>query len=75
MANPKTKAIIACIFILLAGFTLLSWLASQTKSPTYDESQHSLGGWVALHYHDYRLNAENLPLWTHWAALPNPRTE
>jgi len=65
--NPHA---IACAALILI-FALLSWFATASKSPTHDEPQHALGGWLGLRYHDYRINAEDPPLWGYWAALPN----
>src|SRR6185436_4366415 len=65
--NPH--AIVCAALTLL--FTLLCWFATASKSPTYDESQHSLAAWAALHHADFRLDAEDPPLWMYWAALPN----
>src|SRR5277367_5492400 len=63
-------AAVACAAILGLS-TFLSYLAVASKSPTFDEPHHALAGWVGLHYGDFRLDPENLPLWEDWAALPN----
>ncbi|MBX3423713.1 MAG: glycosyltransferase family 39 protein [Pirellulaceae bacterium] len=43
--------------------------AASTKSATFDEPLHVLGGLLQWRHSDYRLNPEHPPLWKHWAAL------
>jgi hypothetical protein len=66
----RTWALLACTTLLLA-FATLAWLAASTKSPTYDEPYHALSAWTQLHRFDYRMDAEDPPLWKFLVALPN----
>jgi hypothetical protein len=61
---------IACA-LLLAFFASLAWTAILGKCATYDEPVHALASWLVLHHGDYRIDAENPPLWQHWAGLGN----
>ena len=67
---PAGVALAACALLLVAHAGL-SFLAARSKSPTYDEPLHALGGWLHLRHHDFRVNPEDPPLWKYWAALPN----
>jgi hypothetical protein len=58
-----------CVGLLLA-FAWLSRSAVRTKSSTYDEPIHAVGGWTHLRFGDFRNNFEDPPLWQYWAALP-----
>jgi hypothetical protein len=58
-----------CVALLLL-FCVLSRSAVRTKSSTYDEPIHALGGWTHLRFGDFRNNFEDPPLWQYWAALP-----
>ncbi|HEX3358473.1 MAG TPA: hypothetical protein VHS31_15980 [Tepidisphaeraceae bacterium] len=57
--------------MMLALFAALSWEAVASKCATYDEPVHALGSWMVLRHSDFRIDAENPPLWQHWAALAN----
>jgi hypothetical protein len=63
-------ALCGALLLLFAG---LSYGAVLTKSPTFDEPVQAVGGWLRLHYGDFRFNFEDPPLWEMWAALPNGR--
>src|SRR4051794_25251332 len=63
----------AAIGALLALFAALSYTAARTKSATYDEPLHAVGGFIELRYHDYRIDAENPALFGMWSALPHNR--
>ena len=58
---------------LLAMMCTLGWLAIQTKGPTMDEPLHALGGFLHVHYRDWRINPEDPPLWNYWFTLPHAR--
>jgi hypothetical protein len=51
------------LHVLIAGH------AASTKSATFDESVHSLGGMLQWRWSDYRLDPETPSLWKHLAAL------
>jgi hypothetical protein len=63
---------LACAALLAVMFAL-GWLAIQTKSPTMDEPLHALGGFLHVHYRDWRINPEDPPLWNYWFTLPHAR--
>lgn len=69
------RAAVAVVTVLLLAFAALSYSASRTKSPTYDEPMHLLGAWVHRHLGDFRINMEDPPLWHYVAALPLGRNE
>src|SRR5215211_7137374 len=71
MTRPRATLMVCAA--LLAIFAGLSWTATRSKSPTYDEPLHALGAWLHLHTGDFRVNPEDPPLWHYWAALPNGR--
>ncbi|CAN5386240.1 phospholipid carrier-dependent glycosyltransferase [soil metagenome] len=64
-----TLAICSALLIL---FGVLSFTAALTKSATYDEPLHVVGGFVHRHFSDYRINFEDPALFGMWAALPLP---
>ncbi|HAC91931.1 MAG TPA: hypothetical protein DCF63_15090 [Planctomycetaceae bacterium] len=51
------------LHVLIAGH------AASTKSATFDESVHALGGMLQWRWSDYRLDPETPSLWKHLAAL------
>jgi 4-amino-4-deoxy-L-arabinose transferase-like glycosyltransferase len=70
---PRARSAIlpaAGVAVLAAIFGMLSWAAVSTKSATADEPLHVVGGWMATHYHDFRCNPEDPPLWKYWACIP-----
>jgi hypothetical protein len=70
--NQKS-AVITCSALLLL-FATVAWLAVQTKGATCDEPYHALSAWVQSHYHDFRIDNEDPPLWQYWASLPNGKS-
>lgn len=62
-----TLAICAALLVL---FGTLSFTASLTKSATYDEPLHVMGGFVHRWFKDYRINFEDPALFGMWAAAP-----
>ena len=71
MPNRSAIALIprvVCAALLLL-FAVLSYSAALTKSATYDEPHHVLGGWVALHEGDFRVDFSNPPLPFYWAGI------
>jgi hypothetical protein len=68
-SQPGLTAV-ACVG-LLAAFAGLSWTASETKAPTFDEPLHAAAAWTLTHRGDFRVNPEDPPLWQYWAALPH----
>jgi hypothetical protein len=72
--SSLTPARASLIFLLLMGtFVSLSWLAVNSKSPTYDEPLHALAGWLHLRHHDFRIDPEDPPLWKYLAASCNEK--
>ena len=71
--EPKTwrgrVTLVICATLLIA-FAALSYSAVLTKSATYDEPLHLVGGFVHLHDLDFRINPEDPALFGYWAALP-----
>jgi hypothetical protein len=59
---------------LLLMFAGISWWASSTKSPAYDEPYHAVSSWLQLRFMDYRLDNEDPPLWQYWASLLNSKS-
>jgi hypothetical protein len=53
----------------IALFVVLSHSAALRKSATLDEPLHVASAFAATHLHDYRLDAENPPLWKYWSML------
>src|SRR5579872_5522953 len=60
-------ALVGCA-VFLAGFFVISWRASLTKSAAFDEPLHFTGAWVQTHYDDFRCNPEDPPLWKFYLA-------
>jgi hypothetical protein len=58
--------------VLLMGFAALSYTAGRTKSATFDEPLHLVGGLTIKSIGDYRVNPEDPPLLGRFAALPLP---
>lgn len=67
---PNRWVTLAICIAMLLVFAILSRTAVKTKSSTFDEPIHSIGGFTHLHYGDFRNNYEDPPLWQYWAALP-----
>jgi 4-amino-4-deoxy-L-arabinose transferase-like glycosyltransferase len=55
------------------AFGALSYSAVRTKSATFDEPLHVVGGFMHRFYGDYRINPEDPALLGLWAALPMDR--
>jgi hypothetical protein len=66
--RARRSAGIVCA-LLLALFGLLSYAAVSTKSATSDEPLHTAGAFTHVFMHDFRVNAEDPPLWNYWAML------
>jgi len=47
------------VIVLAATTWLLSWSATLSKSPTFDEPSHLLGGYTYWAFNDYRIQPEN----------------
>src|SRR3954466_14920824 len=69
-SNPSAALTCAA---LLAVFYVVSFLAVLTKCATIDEPLHAMGALIRVYYNDYRLNAEDPPLWNYWVMLPHSR--
>jgi 4-amino-4-deoxy-L-arabinose transferase-like glycosyltransferase len=54
---------------LLVLFAAMAYTAVLTKSATYDEPLHVVGGYLHLYDHDFRINPEDPALFGYWAAL------
>jgi hypothetical protein len=59
---------------LLTVYATLAWAAASRQSPAFDEPYHALSSWVQLRQRDFRIDAEDPPLWQYWAAIPNGST-
>jgi tetratricopeptide (TPR) repeat protein len=68
---PRRWPFVVLIAISLAAFSILSYTAAITKSPTFDEPLHAVAGAVHRQVHDYRIDIEDPPLWLYWAEMPN----
>jgi hypothetical protein len=68
-ARHRVVAWLAIALVALAA-TLLSNLASRTKSPTFDEPVHLLSSWLIVNKGDFRVNPEHPPLWKMIAGIP-----
>jgi hypothetical protein len=74
-ASPNKRfALIFCGLGLLL-FAILSYAAMHTKSATYDEATHSVGGFVHLAMGDFRINPEDPVLFGYWGALPQTEAD
>jgi hypothetical protein len=69
MAPNRWVTLAICVAMLIV-FWALSRTAIKTKSSTFDEPIHTIGGWTHLRFGDFRNNYEDPPLWQYWAALP-----
>src|SRR4051812_37175618 len=58
----------AAVMVLAIVFGAISYRASLTKSATYDEPLHVVGGFVHRYFNDYRINPEDPALFGLWAA-------
>ncbi len=63
-------ALLVCPALALL-FGLLSFSAVLTKSPTFDENLHVVGGFMHRYFHDYRVNPEDPALFGWWSTLPH----
>ncbi|MDP3940492.1 MAG: hypothetical protein Q8R92_20445, partial [Deltaproteobacteria bacterium] len=57
-----------CVALLIL-FAAVAWLAVSGKSAVYDETLHTASAWAGRYLHDYRIDAENPPLWKYWVSL------
>jgi hypothetical protein len=64
-------AAIACA-LLLATYATTSWLAWQSKGITFDEPAHLVAAALQVRQSNFRIDAENPPLWKYYLALVNP---
>jgi hypothetical protein len=64
----KITAIGACLLLLIC-FALTSAWAISGKSPTMDEPMHLGAAWIQTHWHDFRCNPEDPPLWKYYLGL------
>ncbi len=72
--SNKRLALVLCGAALLL-FAVLSYGAMHTKSATYDEATHSVGGFVHLTMGDFRVNPEDPVLFGYWGALPQTESD
>jgi hypothetical protein len=61
-------AVVCAGLLLLFGF--LSYSAALTKSATFDEPLHLVGGFIHRTTGDFRVNPEDPALFGDWASLP-----
>ncbi|HMB94515.1 MAG TPA: hypothetical protein VKK61_00600, partial [Tepidisphaeraceae bacterium] len=73
--SGRSKLAMASCAALLAAFYLLGWFSFQTHSPTIDEPLHAAAAYQHLFDHDFRVDAEDPPLWQYWAMIPHHRGE
>ncbi|WP_428938008.1 phospholipid carrier-dependent glycosyltransferase [Fontivita pretiosa] len=66
-------AAIGGITALLLLFAVLSYSAVLGKSPTYDETLHSVAGYVHRIRGDFRINPEDPALFGYWGSLVHGR--
>lgn len=64
----------ALILIALSHF-VIAMLAVRTKSVTYDEPIHTVGGWTVAMLGDFRVEPENPILFERFSGLPSRRDE
>lgn len=69
--GPQKRFASVNVWIIVAMLlhALISGHAASTKSATFDESVHTLGGLLQWRWEDYRLDPETPALWKHLAAL------
>ncbi|CAN5480323.1 phospholipid carrier-dependent glycosyltransferase [soil metagenome] len=70
--NRQNAITIALLALMLTSFVVLSYGSVRTKSATADEPLHALAGFMRIHYGDFRIDAEDPPLFSYWAMLPHP---
>ncbi len=68
-SHPRLKAL--CVTLLILLHALLALSAASTKSATFDEPIHLIGGLSYWKYNDYRIHAENGNLAQRIIALPD----
>ena len=75
MPGPSRKAIATALIccVLAALFTWISYSAVLTKAATIDEPLHTAAAYTHTFLGDWRVDAENPPLWKYWAMLGTPR--
>lgn len=66
---------IGLIVLLGVIHSTLSFVSLSTKSPTFDESIHALGGYSIRFLNDYRIDPEDPALWHRIHALAARRDE
>ena len=67
----QARGNLAALFIcagLLALYSITAHFAWQEKCAIFDEPQHFVSSFLAVHDADYFLNAEDPPLWKYFAA-------
>jgi hypothetical protein len=69
---PRLTTPIVCVALALL-FAIVSLSAALTKSATIDEPLHVAAAYSHAYLADYRVDAENPPLWKYWAMLAVPR--
>lgn len=62
---------IGAIAVLLALFAIISYSAASSKNATFDEPLHTVGGLLHRSIGEFRLDAEDPPLFGLWASIPN----
>ncbi len=72
--NSRYLVMAVCAAELLV-FGFLSYSAMHGKSATYDETTHSVGGFVHLTMGDFRVNPEDPVLFGYWGALPQTASD
>src|SRR5262245_24299537 len=60
----------ACAALLLL-FAILGYTAIRTKTATYDEPLHVVGGFMHRYFGDFRINPEDPALFGYWASIPH----
>lgn len=58
------------VFLIAVATSFHAYVASATKSPTFDEPVHMASSWLIVNKGDFRLNPEHPPVWKYLAGLP-----
>lgn len=67
LADKRVSIGLCTLGLLL--FAILSYSAMHGKSATYDETTHSVGGYIHAKLGDFRINPEDPALFGYWGAL------
>ncbi|HQY87358.1 MAG TPA: hypothetical protein PK402_01785 [Tepidisphaeraceae bacterium] len=75
-SNPERRWLAIGLIVLLGVIhSVISYTSLSTKSPTYDESLHAMGGYLVRFHNDFRIDPEDPALWHRIHALAAKRDE